>query len=124
MPVVAVYGTLRRGGVANHMMRGSTFLGQDKIKGTLYRVGWFPGLELTDSGEEVVADLYEVSEAQKKALDRYEGYIEGNPGDSLFIRRPITTVGGVKAEAYEYSACQIMPDETIIKSGDWFDEAQ
>jgi gamma-glutamylcyclotransferase (GGCT)/AIG2-like uncharacterized protein YtfP len=72
---VFVYGTLKKGERANHKM-GSEFIGPavslDKFK--VWGMG-FPMAALSDDGNPLRGELYEVSlETLKGPLDSYEGY--------------------------------------------------
>lgn len=71
---VAVYGTLRAGGV-NDITRLADQLacvGRTMLTGTLYDLGWYPGLQLQGSGL-VLAEVYPLSDALEQAMDRIEG---------------------------------------------------
>jgi gamma-glutamylcyclotransferase (GGCT)/AIG2-like uncharacterized protein YtfP len=66
-----VYGTLRRGESASHLLDGGKFVGQASIRGRVIHSSGYPGLV---GGEEVVpGELYELQAAMFEALDRYEG---------------------------------------------------
>lgn len=123
---IAVYGTLRRGGSNNHLMRGSNYLRQSKITGAFYHLGWFPGLCLTGPRDyrarPVVVDIYDVPEGDIPALDRYEGFVPGKPDQSLFNRVTATTVDGEEVNVYVYN--YDLSDDYLCNSGDWFDEHQ
>lgn len=131
MTKIAVYGTLRYGAPANHLLRGCKRIGIDKIEGTLYNLGAFPGVKLAKKDHDVpppgvgtgfvVVDVYELPEKSSQEvvqrIDRYEGYIPSSPDQSLYTRRKTQTVGGHEVLAYEYKwPCH--PD-LCIPSGDW-----
>lgn len=123
---IAVYGTLRYGARANHLLRGCRRIGLDKIEGMLYNLGEFPGVDLLiedhDTPPLVVVDVYEIPEeiAQEvlQRIDRYEGYIPSDPAQSLYVRRKTQTTGGHEVWVYEYK-WPVHPD-LCMDSGDWF----
>ncbi|WP_297013980.1 gamma-glutamylcyclotransferase family protein [Thalassospira sp.] len=119
---MAVYGTLRRGGPANGFLLGAKYLGQDKIKGTIYNLGAFPGLVLDDGGE-VIVDLYELpaddNGSMLQEVDIYEGYYPTDKSRCLYHRRNVTTLEGcLEVMAYEYA--HEVDNKWVVKSGDWF----
>ena len=118
--ILAVYGTLRRGGPANHLLRGASYLGKDKIPGKLYNLGSFPGYRAEGDGS-VVVDLYKLPERfadMLGAIDRYEGCYPSTPDQSLYNRRSVTTLSGkLSVVTYAYK----FPSTNEIPSGDWFD---
>lgn len=123
---IAVYGTLRRGGLNNHLMRGSKYLKQTTVQGALYHLGWFPGLQITGQNDPktrpVVVDVYDVPEGNVPSLDRYEGFIPGSPDQSLFRRVTTITTEGEEVSVYVYNA--ELADAYLCQSGDWFNEHQ
>lgn len=118
---LAVYGTLRRGGPANQLLDGHTYLGQDSIPGTLYDLGAFPAWKQEGNGT-VVVDLYDLTSPWARsleAIDKYEGCFPLNPDQSIFHRRLVTTNGGHPSIAYVYRFD--VSGAPKIKSGDWAD---
>lgn len=121
VPLIAVYGSLRRGQRANHYLDNDSFnyVGTDYVKGTLFPVGWFPGIQLFGDTP-VVVDVYEI--LNPDALDHihyYEGYDPENPEGSLFVPK-ITTLCNNNKEAmcYEYNG-RFGAAGDIIEHGDW-----
>jgi gamma-glutamylcyclotransferase (GGCT)/AIG2-like uncharacterized protein YtfP len=115
-----VYGTLRRGQGAHSMfMEGGTeFIGTDRISGTMYALGGFPGVRLGDAtsfdteGPKVVGEVFEITDDETpKALDRYEGY------PNLYDRKQVQTENGETVWVYEINRPQMA--DRIIPSGDW-----
>ena len=102
---IAVYGTLRP----------ATGEAVD-IAGKIYDLGWFPGLVMDDSGTVVRGTWIEVDDNRLAELDRYEGYNENRPENSLYLRKPFKD-GWVYA--YNRSVGDRAPIETGIESGDW-----
>lgn len=101
MHSVLVYGTLRPGS-------GNTV----KIKGELRNIGWFPGLDINADGEVVCERIENVDDEKLAAFDRYEGYSEENPSNSLYIR---TKVG----EDWVYVYNSSMEGKELVPDGDW-----
>lgn len=117
---VFVYGTLRQGfgAYSMFMANGTKFVGSDRISGTMYSLGGFPGVKLGDAtsfdteGAKVLGEVYEIEDDTVPArLDRYEGY------PNLYGRKQVRTENGELAWVYEINPEQ-SPDR-IIASGDW-----
>lgn len=71
---VAVYGTLRAGGVNDigRLQPGIACVGRARLQGTLFDLGWYPGLVL--QGEQaVLAEVYPMNDALEQAMDGIEG---------------------------------------------------
>ncbi len=99
--VLFVYGTLKRGGRANRLLTGQTYLGP-AVTEPHYRLvdlGSYPGLVRDDTtGLAVSGELWEVSDCCLAELDDYEGC----PG--LYSREPVAVVGADRpVEAYLYA---------------------
>lgn len=71
--MVFVYGTLRRGGSNHFRMEEADFVASATVRGRLYRIDWYPGLLLDDSGDDVIGELYQVSAEIMESLDAFEG---------------------------------------------------
>lgn len=101
--VLYTYGTLRPGT-------------DEKIvaKGSLYDLGWFPGVKL-GGDYEFVCERVEVEDIS--SVDRYEGYSEADPEGSLYIRKPF-----LDGFIYEFNRT-VNPAKQIM-SGDWLDYTQ
>ena len=77
MPIVLfVYGTLKRGHAAHHLLAGQHFFGP-AVTAPRYRLvdlGPYPGLVYDDAnGLAVSGELWEVTDEQLKELDAFEG---------------------------------------------------
>lgn len=120
--IVAVYGTLRYGDRANHLMDGCKYLGQDTIKGKLYDLGAYPGAKFSDvsDSDTIVVDLYSLpNSGVLKGLDRYEGYYIDDINSSLYERKQtLTNESCASVWVYEYLG--EVDEEWRIESGDWF----
>ncbi|PIG07234.1 gamma-glutamylcyclotransferase (GGCT)/AIG2-like uncharacterized protein YtfP [Comamonas sp. 26] len=71
---VAVYGTLRAGGVNDiaRLQPGIVCRGRTQLMGSLFDLGWYPGLSLNGT-QTVLAEVYPMSDALEQAMDRIEG---------------------------------------------------
>lgn len=127
--LIAVYGTLRRGGPANHYMEGCKFVTTDAVKARLYKLGWYPGIKLCPSTDNhtTVVDVYELptdsgEEYDKilRRMDIYEGYVPAQPRDSLFIRRN-TELLNLGKPCFVYSYNHPVKVEDLIDNGDWIE---
>lgn len=113
--LVFVYGTLRRGAVNEaSSFVGAEFVSESKIKGSIYDLGWYPGLKLDDLSE-VEGDIFKVNQYQLERLDSYEGC------PSLYSRRRVETLRGEEVFVYEYNG-SVHPDDRI-EDGDWLSYA-
>lgn len=118
-----VYGTLRRGENSDLSRNSSQidYLGQDRINGFLYNLGWYPGVReaaksLKDGFDPdkptVIGDVFRIRDAGIGVhLDAYEGY------PNLYGRSEVMTEKGTKAWVYTYND-ETAPDR-LIETGDW-----
>jgi gamma-glutamylcyclotransferase (GGCT)/AIG2-like uncharacterized protein YtfP len=106
------YGTLKPGVYPPELARvvgGLNAVGSGIVRGTLYDLGKYPGLQLDDGGNEICGEILEFSDpAVLVFLDAYEGYDPRNPALSLFIRKRCQVrQQNIKAELlcwiYEYN---------------------
>jgi gamma-glutamylcyclotransferase (GGCT)/AIG2-like uncharacterized protein YtfP len=74
---IFLYGTLRRGGGADHLLRGCTPLGPATVRGRLYDLGTYPALVLDPAGHPVHGEVWECPAQLVGELDRYEGTAVG-----------------------------------------------
>lgn len=108
--LIFVYGTLIQDGESCNKYVGWRFVENDIVAGTMYNLGWFPGVKL--GGENFVHGVvYEIPESDLDSLDRYEGV----PG--LYVRERITTLNGNRVWIYEYN--QQVDPQAVIKEGKW-----
>lgn len=79
---VAVYGTLRAGGVNDiaRLQPGIACMGKTQLTGSLFDLGWYPGLTLNGT-QSVLAEVYPMSAALEQAMDRIEGLWPENVGE-------------------------------------------
>jgi gamma-glutamylcyclotransferase (GGCT)/AIG2-like uncharacterized protein YtfP len=95
-----VYGTLKSGQRANHLLAGGVCLGPATLPGgfALYDLGDHPGLiEDPDSKDVIEGELWEVPEQAIPILDEYEGY------PSYFGKRIVSLSDGQRVQAYLYN---------------------
>jgi gamma-glutamylcyclotransferase (GGCT)/AIG2-like uncharacterized protein YtfP len=104
MPVLFVYGTLKRGCKNHHHIADQRFLGQARTTPgyALYDLGAYPGL-VADASDTagVTGELWEVDEAALARLDVFEGVDEG-----LYRRQRVElmdTVNHLQAHTYLYA---------------------
>jgi gamma-glutamylcyclotransferase (GGCT)/AIG2-like uncharacterized protein YtfP len=91
---VFVYGTLKQGFRAHHMLEPEgKLLGATKVPGVLISCGHYPGL-VPDRLCEVHGEVWEIPETKVTGLDFYEGVARG-----LFTRH---TIPGPFGEMYYY----------------------
>lgn len=103
-----VYGTLRPG------IRPTV-----KVPGRMYQVGWFPGVILdADCGETFEAEPVEVTDEVLRGLDRYEGYDEAFPENSLFRRVAMEDGTFIYVFNQSVEGCE------QVGGGDWLDHTQ
>ncbi|SDM60014.1 Uncharacterized conserved protein YtfP, gamma-glutamylcyclotransferase (GGCT)/AIG2-like family [Franzmannia pantelleriensis] len=93
-PLVAVYGTLKRGLRNHHWMEGAAFLGSDRLSSiTLYDLGPYPGAKAQPSrGVEV--EIFRVDAQLMAGLDHLEDHRVRTPKQGDFERVVYTTAQG------------------------------
>ena len=71
---VAVYGTLRAGGINDiaRLQPGIVCRGRTQLTGSLFDLGCYPGLSLNGT-QTVLAEVYPMDAALERAMDRIEG---------------------------------------------------
>ena len=116
--LIFIYGSLRRGCARSMAMRfpSAKFIGEAEARGSLYDLGEYPGLVLSESDSPVVGEVYEVDDETLKQLDEFEA-------SSNYLRKQAAvSLGADKTECWTYE-----PDpafysfHTQISSGDWLE---
>ncbi|MCW4149249.1 gamma-glutamylcyclotransferase [Halomonas sp. 18H] len=115
-PLVAVYGTLKRGLRNHHWLDGATFVGTDRLTtATLYDLGHCPGAKAEPShGVEV--EVYRVSTRIFTGLDRLEGYRVRAPAHGEYDRAIHATAFG---PAWLYLYNHDVRGCPVIREGGW-----
>ncbi|WP_447926698.1 gamma-glutamylcyclotransferase family protein [Vreelandella sp. EE27] len=115
-PLVAVYGTLKKGLNNAHVLEGAEFLGDDRSALlTLYDVGPYPGAKRRDS-KGIALEIYRVDQATLAALDVLEDHRPQAPFDGEYQRVTLATRFG-DAWVYLYN-----PDTAALSAigeGGW-----
>lgn len=116
-----VYGTLRIGEVNDlekKSRRGSVqHIGQDKINGLIYHLGWFPGLKAEPGSFDrkaptVTGDVFELLEDEVvPMLDAYEDY------PRLYNRIEVETEKGRIVWVYTFNG--VVNEHELLECGDW-----
>lgn len=115
-PLVAVYGTLKRGLRNHHWLDGAEFIGSDILtSATLYDIGPYPGARAEPSlGIEI--EIFRVDGRCLRGLDRLEDYRVRAPRSGTYDRAIHATAHG-PAWLYLYnldvSGCP------VIREGGW-----
>lgn len=101
-------------------MEGSEFVGEGTVAGSLYRIGWYPGLVLKEGGDVVVGEVYRVNAEKLTKLDAFEGCSADDP-DPHEYRRVKTPVvwDSVQKEAWVWEFIAPIGEREAIASGDW-----
>ncbi|WP_224998930.1 gamma-glutamylcyclotransferase [Cesiribacter sp. SM1] len=102
-----VYGTLRKGGVSHHLLKGAAVLKEGVwLRGySLYSAGWYP-LAVNDKSGKIIGDVVELPDSIWPELDAYEG----ESYDRLYLEEE-----GVWIYVYKLSPKGF----SRIESGDW-----
>lgn len=125
MPVdlenVFVYGTLRRGGSNHFRLAGAEFISIGTVRGRLYRIDWYPGLVLDETGDEIHGDVYAVDAELLAALDIFEGLSAGEIDGSEYRRVPATIMrrDSRTATAWVWEWIGMTSESHRLTDGDW-----
>jgi len=128
-PIIAVYGTLRRGERNHELIASADPLGEGTIAGRLFglpanndRQYGYPAFVPGSDGS-VVVEIYRLASSRLLArLDELEAYDPANEPASEYLRRRVKVVDGPVGEAWAYSFAGSLPTwAESIPSGDWLD---
>ncbi len=122
---VAVYGTLRAGGVNDirRLANDVRLLGTTQLRGTLYDLGWYPGLVL--GGERaVLAEVYTLSAPLEQALDQIEGLWPQDLGEyrKRVLSQDVVLADGSaqRLSVLTYEATpRLVAGQAVIDATDW-----
>ncbi|HEY7132657.1 MAG TPA: aminotransferase class I/II-fold pyridoxal phosphate-dependent enzyme [Candidatus Limnocylindrales bacterium] len=126
-PVVAVYGTLRRGERNHALLAEAELIGSGSIAGRIHRMQRnadraydFPAL-VDDPAGRVVVELYRLPDPVHLArLDALESYDPADEAGSEYLRRRSVVLDGPVGSAWIYRFAGRLPsDAEPIASGDW-----
>jgi GntR family transcriptional regulator/MocR family aminotransferase len=129
-PVVAVYGTLRRGERNHALLRAADLLGLGAVAGRIHelpasasRTYAYPALVDDDAaaGGRVVVELYRLPDvALLDRLDELETYLPADEAHSEYVRREAAILDGPVDRAWVYRYCgDPRAMAAPIPSGDW-----
>ena len=109
-----VYGTLMT--KCRHLtFRGTKYIKEAQIVGTLLNVGSFPGY-ITTGDTVIKGELIEFEDGALADLDHYEGFRHDNLSNSLYVRTLTKTSDGDDCYVYVFNQVRNNP---VIQSGDW-----
>jgi gamma-glutamylcyclotransferase (GGCT)/AIG2-like uncharacterized protein YtfP len=115
--LLAVYGTLRKNGGANVMLRLllAEYIGRGKVYGyKMFALSCPFAVKSDNPRDAIVVEVYEVSDDKVPILDFYErGYERVKVSVELEDGRKIT------AWMYEWKDLEILKDCELIACGDW-----
>jgi len=109
--VVGVYGTLRKGYGNHRLLESSEFLGNAKLRGTMYSLGPFPAISV-HGNTDLHLELYQVDAPTLRNLDGLEGH------PHFYQRQKVETSGG-PAWVYTMDHDDTLSLHKVVTSGDW-----
>jgi gamma-glutamylcyclotransferase (GGCT)/AIG2-like uncharacterized protein YtfP len=115
-PLVAVYGTLKRGMHNHHWLGAAEFLGTDSLTtATLYDLGPYPGAKAEPSNG-IEVEVFRVTLWQMADLDHLEGYDPEHPRRGIYERAiHLTTYGPAWLYLYNHA----VTGRPVIRQGGW-----
>ncbi|RYD36483.1 MAG: gamma-glutamylcyclotransferase [Verrucomicrobiaceae bacterium] len=118
--LVFVYGTLRRGGTNHFRMSGADLVAEGVVKGRIYRISWYPGLVLGETGE-VKGEVYSVDAAQLLELDAFEGLSAGEVVGSEYrrVKAVVSRPDGKTLSAWAWEWTGPIDGKDLLEQGDW-----
>ncbi len=114
MEKIFVYGTLKRGKSNSGLLRHANYLGDHvtKDKYAMVSLGAFPAVVL-HGDTHIHGEVFEVSEATFKSVDRLEGY------PSFYSRMKIMTEHGNAWMYYLGKDSNYVTGRDVVESGVW-----
>lgn len=126
---IFVYGSLMShfdNPMAFYLAQHTQLVGQGRINADLYDAGEFPCAVLDGESQYAVqGEIYAINPGSYSGLveflDRYEGFHESDPKNSLFVRTalPVHIAKGQELDCWAYVFNQGTDGMPKIKSGDW-----
>jgi len=117
---VFVYGTLRRGEAndINRLSPAPIFVADASLAGTLYPMGWYPGLVLGGSSQ-VVGEIYRITPQLEEQLDLIEGLLPEPTGE--YSKTDVRVeVSGTALDCFVYEiAPALVGHLEPLAGGDW-----
>jgi len=111
--LIAVYGSLRNGLGNHHFLEEMTLVSEEivLIPFRMVSLGGFPGLVESKTTNPIKIEIYEVTAAAYRAIERLEGY------PSFYTKAVVpTSKGGVEVYILEQENYKT---EKPVESGDW-----
>jgi gamma-glutamylcyclotransferase (GGCT)/AIG2-like uncharacterized protein YtfP len=102
-------------------MAGAELISPGTIQGRMYRIDWYPGLVLDESGDEISGEVYSVEPELLAALDVFEGLSAGEIEGSEY-RRVETTVMLQNSQvltAWVWEWVGLISESQRISDGNW-----
>lgn len=110
MPLLFVYGSLKRGYRLHHHLQSSVFKGVACTEPgyALYRLGWYPGMVIEAEYGGVTGELFEILESLLPELDEVEGVPHLYQRAAISVHCPDHSPEAVVALTYLYQqpVCQ------------------
>ncbi|HWB92736.1 MAG TPA: gamma-glutamylcyclotransferase family protein [Puia sp.] len=103
-----VYGTLRKGydlKLKSKVSGDMQYVGQGKVGASLYDIGRYPGAVRSAAGDEVIGDVFLVTDPERvlRILDKYEGIAaDGRPSEFVRKRNRVRLRSGKQVTAWVY----------------------
>ncbi len=108
-----VYGTLKRGCSNNYLMKGISYVGEDKTKDShcMINLGRFPAIFERKGTTSIKGETFLVNGEHLKALDAFEG--------KWFYRKKVLLESGINAYTYFLSPDATIKNYPVIEDGNW-----
>jgi len=122
MPLLFVYGSLKRGFRLHHHLRTALFRGVARTEPgfALYRLVWYPAMVAEDTSGTVTGELYEVSDALLSVLDEVEGVPVLYQRAPIRVSCPEQSPSDVGALTYLYQ--QPVKQCVRLTNGNWSED--
>jgi len=117
--LVALYGSLRKGGVSHHIVANQIFLGSFDTEPIydMYVFGLYPVL-IRDGNTSIRMEVYDVSEEIYKKLETIRQHNDETQETELFEKSLIYTPYGL---ATTFFSSLKVSNKVKVSSGDWLD---